>query len=225
MSTRVPLLDLAAQYAPLREAILAAVTRVCDSQRFIMGPEIDALEHELAAMLGVRHAVAVSSGTDALLVALMALGISRGDEVITSPFSFFASAGAIARLGATPLFVDIDVATYNVDAERIGAAITPRTKAILPVHLFGLPADMGPSPTRHPRLGFQSSRMPPRRLAPRTRVNRRAVSEHAAACRFTRARISGHSVMQASSPPTITSLPSASGGCASTAWSRSITIQ
>jgi len=153
MSTRVPLLDLAAQYAPLREAILAAVTRVCDSQRYIMGPEIDALEHELAAMLGVRHAVAVSSGTDALLVGLMALGISRGDEVITSPFSFFASAGAIARLGATPVFVDIDASTYNVDAERIGAAITPRTKAILPVHLFGLPADMGPIADAASRAG------------------------------------------------------------------------
>jgi dTDP-4-amino-4,6-dideoxygalactose transaminase len=150
----VPLLDLKAQNAPLRDEILAAIARVCDSQRFIMGPEVDALEHELAAMLGVRHTVAVSSGTDALLVALMALGISRGDEVITSPFSFFASVGAIARLGATPVFVDIDLATYNVDAERIGAAITPRTKAILPVHLFGLPADMGPIADAASRAGI-----------------------------------------------------------------------
>jgi dTDP-4-amino-4,6-dideoxygalactose transaminase len=140
----VPLLDLSAQNTPLRDEILAAVARVCDSQRFIMGPEIDALEHELSAMLGVQHAVAVSSGTDALLVAMMALGIARGDEVITSPYSFFASAAAIARVGATPVFVDIDLATFNVDADRIGAAITPRTKAILPVHLFGLSADMGP---------------------------------------------------------------------------------
>jgi dTDP-4-amino-4,6-dideoxygalactose transaminase len=150
----VPLLDLRAQNAPLRDEILAAIARVCDSQRFIMGPEIDALEHELSAMLGVRHAVAVSSGTDALLVALMALGIARGDEVITSPYSFFASAAAIARLGATPVFVDIDLATYTVDAERVGAAITPRTKAILPIHLFGLPADMDPMTLAASRAGL-----------------------------------------------------------------------
>lgn len=143
-SEPIPLLDLKAQYAPLREEILAAVTRVCDSQRFIMGPEIEALEDELSATLGVRHAVAVSSGTDALLLALMALDIKSGDEVITSAYSFIASAGAIARLGGTPVFVDIDLETYNIDAGRVRAAITPRTKAILPVHLFGLAADMDP---------------------------------------------------------------------------------
>ena len=140
----VPLLDLDAQYRPLRDQLLAAVTRVCDSQRFIMGPEIDALESELAVQLGVRHAIAVSSGTDALLLALMALGIKAGDEVVTTAFSFFATAGAVVRVGATPVFVDIDPATFNIDPVQAAAAITPRTKAIMPVHLFGLGADMDP---------------------------------------------------------------------------------
>src|SRR5216117_4032531 len=142
MAQTVPLLDLDAQYRPLREALLAAMTRVCDSQRFIMGPEIDALERELAAMLGVRHAIAVSSGTDALLLALMALDIKAGDEVVTTTYSFFATAGSIVRMGARPVLVDIDPVTFNLDVAAMRRAITPRTRALMPVHLFGQCADM-----------------------------------------------------------------------------------
>ena len=139
---QVPMLDLQAQYRPLREEILAVVTRVCDSQRFIMGPEVDQLEHELARTLEVSHAIGVSSGTDALLLAMMALGIGPGDEVVTSTYSFFATGGCVARLGATPVFVDIDPVTFNIDPTALAAAITPRTKAIIPVHLYGQSADM-----------------------------------------------------------------------------------
>jgi len=140
----VPLLDLQAQYRPIRDEILAAIVRVCDSQRFILGPENAALESELAASLETGHAIAVSSGTDALLVAMMALGIGPGTEVITPTYSFFATAGCAARLGATPVFVDVDPATFNVDPAAIERAITPKTRAILPVHLFGLAAAMDP---------------------------------------------------------------------------------
>ena len=140
----VPLLDLKAQFAPLRADVLEAIVRVCDAQRFILGPEVEGLERELEAFLGIPHAVGVSSGTDALLAALMALGISAGDEVITTPFSFFATAGSIARLGARPVFVDIDRGTFNIDAGAIASAVTAKTKAILPVHLFGQSADMEP---------------------------------------------------------------------------------
>src|SRR5438093_9068938 len=150
----VPLLDLQAQYRPLRDEILAAVTRVCDSQRFIMGPEIDALESELSRQLGVTHAIAVSSGTDALLLALMALDIKPGDEVVTPTYSFFATAAAVERVGARPVLVDIDPATFNLDVAQAVAALTPKTKAIIPVHLFGLCADLDPIVDAAARAGI-----------------------------------------------------------------------
>lgn len=138
------MLDLKAQYAPIRDEVLGAITRVCDSQRFILGPEVDALEQELAAMLGAKHAIAVSSGTDALLASLMTFDIGPGDEVVTTPHSFFATAGCIARLGARPVFVDIDPVTFNLDTNKLEVALTSSTRAIIPVHLFGLVAEMDP---------------------------------------------------------------------------------
>jgi dTDP-4-amino-4,6-dideoxygalactose transaminase len=140
----VPLLDLKAQYGPLRDEILQAVTRVCDSQRFIHGPEVEGLERELEAFLGIHHAIGMSSGTDAVLAALMALDIGPGDEVVTSTYSFFATAGCVARLGARPVLVDIEPETFNIDPAAAVAAVTPRTRAIIPVHLFGQSAELMP---------------------------------------------------------------------------------
>jgi dTDP-4-amino-4,6-dideoxygalactose transaminase len=140
----VPLLDLHAQFASVESEVRAAIDRVLASQHFILGTEVAAFEEEVARWLSVEHAVGVSSGTDALLAALMALNVGRGDEVVTTPFSFFATAGVIARLGATPVFADIDPATFNMDAAAAIDRITDRTRAIIPVHLFGRLAEMEP---------------------------------------------------------------------------------
>ena len=137
-------LDLRAQFASIREEVMAAVTRVFESQYFILGPEVKLLEEEVAAKLGAKFAVGCASGTDALILSLMAAGIGPGDEVITTPFSFIATAGSIAHVGARPVFVDIDPVTFNINPTLIAAAITPKTRAIMPVHLFGLPADLDP---------------------------------------------------------------------------------
>jgi len=139
---KFPFLDLRAQHATIADETLAAVQRVLESQHFILGAEVEQFEAELAAYLGAQHAIACASGSDALLLALMALEIGAGDEVITSPFTFGATAGAIARLGARPVFVDIDPVTFNIDPDAVAAAFTTRTRAIMPVHLFGLCAHM-----------------------------------------------------------------------------------
>lgn len=140
----VPMVDLKAEYRELGAEIEQAVGAVLASGHFILGPQVQALEREVAAYLGVKHAVAVASGTDALHLALRAAGVQRGDEVITSAFTFIATAEAISYLGARPVFVDIDPRTFNLDPQGVEAAVTERTRAILPVHLYGQAADMGP---------------------------------------------------------------------------------
>ena len=138
----VPLLDLKAQFQPLRAEILAAMQSVCDEQGFVLGPRVGAFEESVASYTGSRYAIGCASGSDALLLSLMAMGVKAGDEVITVPFTFFATAGSVSRLGAKPVFVDIEPDTFNIDPELIEKAMTTRTKAIVPVHLFGQCADM-----------------------------------------------------------------------------------
>ena len=138
----MPFLDLKAQFANIQQEVVDAVKRTLDTQQFILGPEVEAFEKEFSELTGCRYSIGCASGSDALILALLALEIGPGDEVITTPFTFFASAGSIARVGAKPVFVDIDPQTFNICPHAVKNAITPRTKAIIPVHLFGLSADM-----------------------------------------------------------------------------------
>jgi dTDP-4-amino-4,6-dideoxygalactose transaminase len=139
----IPILDLQSQYRTLASELLEAVERTMAAGQFILGPEVKRLEKQIAEYLGVAHAVGLNSGTDALYLALRAVNVEPGDEVITTPFTFIATTEAIGAVGAIPVFVDIDPITFNLDISQIEAKITPRTKAILPVHLFGQPCDMG----------------------------------------------------------------------------------
>jgi len=140
--SKIPILDLKPQYNSIKVEIQAAINRVLESGQFILGEDVSLLEQEIAAYLGVKQAIAVNSGTDALIIGLRALGIGQGDEVITTPFSFFATAESISNVGATPIFVDVDINSFNLNPQLIKSKITNRTKAIMPVHLFGYPAAM-----------------------------------------------------------------------------------
>jgi len=142
MTTTIPMLDLKSQYHSLKAELDGEIARVLESARFILGPNVSAFEQEVATYLDVRHAIGCASGTDALHLALAAAGIGPGDEVITTPFTFIATAEAVCYVGATPVFVDIDARTFNIDARAVEAAVTPRTVAVIPVHLFGQPADL-----------------------------------------------------------------------------------
>jgi len=138
----IPFLDLKVQYQTIREQVLSSIEQVLESCEFILGPNVSAFEQEIAEYLGVKHAIGVGNGTDALVLILDALGIGPGDEVVTAPYTFFATAECVSRLGAKPVFIDIDPITLTIDPEKLEQAITSRTKAVIPVHIFGRAADM-----------------------------------------------------------------------------------
>ena len=150
----VPLLDLKAQHAQIRDEVIAAMLRVVDDQAFILGPAVEQLEHAVAALSNVKHAIGCASGTDALLLAFRALDIGRGDEVVTTPFTFFATAGTIHNVGATPVFADIEPDTFNLDPDLAATSVTSRTKAVVPVDLFGQMAEMERFAERMPSLAI-----------------------------------------------------------------------
>jgi DNA-binding transcriptional MocR family regulator len=214
----VPLLALDRQYAVLRDEIRGALDRVCDSGKFVLGPDVHDLEAELARSLRVPHVISCASGSDALLLALMALDIKPGDEVILPSYTFFATASAVTRLGAVPIFADIDPITYLVDPADVKKKISTRTKAIVPVHLFGRTADMDAILPVAKAAGIPVVEDAAMAAAP----ERSATS--AASASIPR-KISAVLAMVAFSPLPATTSRRSSNSCAFTAWSRGITIR
>jgi len=221
----VPLLDIERQYHPLREKILAAVTRVCDSGRYVLGPDCEELERGVAQLTGARHAIACASGSDALLLALVALGVDRGDEVICPSYTFFATASSVWRLGAEPVFVDIEPATFNLDPEKIEPLISPRTKAIMPVHLFGQCAAMDEIGGVAAEHGLPIIEDACQSIGAAYAGRAAGTLGDVGCFSFYPTKNLGGMAMAACSLPTATISPQSCGCCACMAWSRGIIIR
>jgi hypothetical protein len=210
-ATSIPVLDLAAEVEEVRPALDAAWQRVVASGHFILGPEVEAFESEVASYLGVRHAIGVNSGTDALVLALRALGIGPGDEVITSPFTFFATAESINAVGASPVFVDIDPDTFNLRPDLVERALGTRTRAILPVHLFGHAAEVDVLQALARAKGLSLVEDVAQAFGGALRGKKLGTFGHAAAFSFFRPRTSAVSATEAWSAPTTTRRPTGCG--------------